>query len=165
MTIAILLSASDLDIAARTLVGEASGEPLEGRVAVAWTLRSRALWQPAAWWGANIADVCQHPEQYDCWMPTLGGQANADYERIMDMSVDDPQYQAAEIVVRSVMAGDIPDPTFGSTTYKRTGTKAFWDNAVSAVEPIILGHQSFWRLSPTGPCLAFLNSPLANQVA
>lgn len=147
---AVLLTSVDEDVATRTLVGEASDQSLEGQVSVAWVMRNRALWQPRAFWGSTITAVCQYPKQFSCW----NGGENTD--RIKSMPTADQQYQKALVVIRSVMAGQIPDPTCGATTYKVRGTPAMWDTAVQDMPPKSIGAHDFWRLDPRGPCLAFL---------
>jgi hypothetical protein len=135
--------------------------------AVAWVIRNRAQWDEEIapdhpeheWWGVSVATVCMHPYQFSCW---LGG---ADTLRIMNLKNYDPEYLAAEAVVRAVMDGTIPDPTGGATTYKVRGTPARWDKAVAGVAPRSIGAHDFWRLSPNGPCLAFLDEPLTQAVA
>lgn len=145
----LLCTANDLDVLARTIDGEAGNQPLEAKVAVAWAVRNRMAWGHA-WWGAKLADVCQKPLQFQAWM--AGNNRN----RILALDTDGKEYQIAYTVARAVMAGDIPDPTGGSTTYKETGTPAMWDDAVAGVDPRRFGVFEFWRLSPDGHCLPFV---------
>lgn len=42
---------------------EARGEPLEGQIAVAWTVRNRVA--KPRWWGKSVIEVCTKPGQYD----------------------------------------------------------------------------------------------------
>lgn len=62
-----MIRLADMDILARTVMGEARGESYEGKWAVArtivnrWRLRNR-------WFSAPlIAEVCQKPNQFSCW--------------------------------------------------------------------------------------------------
>ena len=61
----MILDYSDLDIVARTIMGEAEGEPYEGKVAVAAVIYNRAR-QPG-WWGRTVKDVCWTSKQFSCW--------------------------------------------------------------------------------------------------
>lgn len=157
---AIDLSDDDIDIAIRTVVGEASDQGAAGMTAVAWVIRNRAEWAPSAWWGDSVVTVCKKHAQFSCWRPELGGKPNADCERIAAMREDAAEYLSARYVVLAVMDGTLPDPTGGATTYKVRGTKAQWDVAVSGMSPREIGAHDFWRLSPKGPCLAFLETPV-----
>lgn len=65
---------SDLDALARTLWGEARGEPRPGRVAVAWVIRNRAqrtnlpfFAGPLLGRAGAVQRVCHAPWQFSCW--------------------------------------------------------------------------------------------------
>jgi N-acetylmuramoyl-L-alanine amidase len=49
---------------ALTLYGEARGEPVEGRIAVASVIRNRI-----GRYGSNYKAVCLRPRQFSCWNP------------------------------------------------------------------------------------------------
>lgn len=145
------VSPSDRDVAIRTIVGEASNQGAEGMVAVAWVIRNRAEWSPAAWWGDSVGSVCRKAWQFSAW----NGGPNTD--RINALQITDHEYLSAASIFDAVFNGDIPDPTNGATTYKVCGTKASWDVAVADTPPCELGQHLFWRLDPKGPVLAFLS--------
>lgn len=48
-----------------TLLGEAASEPIEGQIAVACVVRTRAT--HPRWWGRSIKEVCVAPAQFSCW--------------------------------------------------------------------------------------------------
>lgn len=63
---------SDVDVLALTLYGEARGEPVEGRIAVACVIRNRVNADlgndgKPDWWGEGYAGVCLKPSQFSCW--------------------------------------------------------------------------------------------------
>jgi hypothetical protein len=64
----------DQAILALTLYGEARGEPIEGRIAVACVIRNR-LHDPKHRWGDTYRAVCLGEAQFSCWAPK-GGEAN-----------------------------------------------------------------------------------------
>ena len=100
----------DLDVAARTLWGEARGEPDEGKAAVAWVIRNRA-----AKTGKRLAEICLAPWQFSCWNPAdpNAGPAAA-------LTCGDPLYlQGLEIVCRVMRRPDDVDPTHGARHYFR----------------------------------------------
>lgn len=55
---------TDREIIALTLWGEARGEPIEGKIAVASVLRNRLL---DTRWGLSYERVCLSPKQFSCW--------------------------------------------------------------------------------------------------
>ena len=134
-------TASDLDIATRTLYGEARGEPLAGQQAVAWVFRNRVEWMPPQWWGVGLAGVCQKPYQFSCWL-----QGDSNREKLLALSDEDPVYLALYEVVESVMHGDIDDPTGRASHYEVTGTGAKW--AVGREPTLVVGHHSFYSIGP-----------------
>lgn len=142
----INLSLAELDVAARTVDGEAANQGADGMAAVAWVFRNRAQWKPAAWWGAHIVAVCVHPDQFSCWLP------GPDRDRINALSRSGNEYLKACDIVQAVMDGTIPDPTGGATTYKVRGTLASWNDAVKDFPPRQIGAHDFWRLGPDGVC-------------
>lgn len=139
----IQVSPSDLDVWTRTLLGECRGEPLEGQQGVAWTIRTRATWDPPAWWGRTIAEVCMRPAQFSCWLTT-----DPNFPKINTWPVDDPEYQALMAVARAVAAGEVDDPTGGATHYERLGAGASW--AKGREFSVILGSQAFYVIGPEG---------------
>src|SRR5688572_17412765 len=63
---------SDVDAMARTLYGEARGEPEAGQIAVAWVIRNRVTTdlrgdKKPDWWGEGVQGVCVNPSQFSCW--------------------------------------------------------------------------------------------------
>lgn len=63
---------TDADVLALTLYGEARGEPIEGRIAVACCIRNRVTADlghdgKPDWWGEGYTGVCLAPKQFSCW--------------------------------------------------------------------------------------------------
>lgn len=143
-SVTLTLSDDDIDAAVRTVYGEARNQPFEGQVAVAFVIRNRATWLPAAWWGHTIAGVCRKPFQFSCHN---AGDPNC--KIVSALSATSLLYTAIQNgVVKPVMAGVILDPTNGATMYKVRGTKASWDKAIANIEPMSIGAHDFWRLGP-----------------
>lgn len=69
----IRASLTDLDALALTLWGEARGESIEGKIAVANIIVNRA--KAGDRYGIGIRGVCIHKSQFSCWWP-WGGAAN-----------------------------------------------------------------------------------------
>jgi len=56
-----------LDTLARTLWGEARGEPLNGIRAVAAVVMNRVEHPRIRWWGIGVVGVCRASQQFSCW--------------------------------------------------------------------------------------------------
>lgn len=54
----------ELIVVAQTVLGEAEGEPVEGKVAVAWVIRNRV---DSPQFPDTSAKVCLQPMQFSCW--------------------------------------------------------------------------------------------------
>lgn len=137
----LVVTDRDLDLATRTLWGECRGEPLEGQQAIAWVIRTRASWEPVAWWGRTVAEVVLKPKQFTCWNFDC-----VERPKLIALEADDQEYLSLRAVVKAVMDGDVPDPTGGATHYERIGAGARWAEGkqISA----IIGKHAFYALGP-----------------
>lgn len=63
--IATSYSDKELEVLAKTIYGEARGEPQVGQEAVAFTVLNRI--EKRSWWGRDIIRVCKYPWQFSCW--------------------------------------------------------------------------------------------------
>lgn len=128
-----------LETVARTVYGEARGEPWAGKLAVAWVIRNRA--DNPGWWGTDYTSVCLKPSQFSCW---LAGDPNS--EKLKAVTTADPFFRECLAAAASVIGGIDPDPTRGATSYKVTllpWPKDWGDEKPRLVE---IGHHSFYRL-------------------
>ncbi len=98
--------AEERDYLIRTIAFEASGEPEEGKAAVAHVILNR---KTSGRWGDYIKDVVTHPWQFEPWMTRRLEMEN--------LSLDDPRYQDAARIADAVLAGEMPDPTVGATHF------------------------------------------------
>lgn len=118
------LKSSDARALSLTLWGEARGEPIEGRVAVASVIRNRAR---ARYRGQTIAEVCLWPAQFSCWSPN-GGAAN--YAHLMGVAraladggvppwsdVERAIYDETCWIASGIVEGLIRDRVRGATHY------------------------------------------------
>lgn len=110
---------TDADYAVLTVMGEASGEPVEGRLAVACVIRNRLH---SGRWGGTYESVCLADRQFSCWSPA-GGDAN--YRRVIALRskvfrgevIEDPVFAETRWVVDGVMRGIVIDRVKAATHY------------------------------------------------
>jgi N-acetylmuramoyl-L-alanine amidase len=102
----------DADIMARTIMGEARGEPEQGKIAVGWVILNRA--KSGKWFGGggDIFAVCRKPYQFSCWNP---GDPNLSV--ITRARTGDPVFDQCLAAAQKVLNGSIADPTGGATHY------------------------------------------------
>lgn len=106
----MMYTQSDIDILARTLLGEAEGETYRGKVAVAWVVVNRVM-QPR--FPAVVAAVCLQPRQFSCWnrgSPRLPVMLKA-------RPIEGSMFAECLEVAASVIREELPDPTNGADHY------------------------------------------------
>jgi Cell Wall Hydrolase len=99
-------NSEERDYLIRTMVFEASGEPEEGKAAVAHVILNR---KKLGKWGDNIKEVVTRPWQFEPWMTRRS--------EIENLSKDDPRYRKAAQIADDVLSGQEPDPTAGATHF------------------------------------------------
>lgn len=114
-----------VDVLARTLYGEARGEPVRGKEAVACVVLNRVRRARRAgghyWWGGTVAEVCRKPWQFSCW-----NAADPNRARIEKVAADNKVFQTCLRVARRAVAGTLTDPTEGSTHYHAKSASPPW---------------------------------------
>jgi N-acetylmuramoyl-L-alanine amidase len=105
------MTATDLDILARTIWGEARNQPWEGQLAVGSVVLNRV--RRGGWWGATIAEVCHKPYQFSCY---LASDPNAVLVARVSLA-SDAAFRQCLAAAAAVVSGLVPDPTQGATHY------------------------------------------------
>lgn len=105
---------TDVLTLARTLWGEARGEPLDGQIAVAWVIRNRAQ-RPAfagvlAGRAGAVMHCCLAPWQFSCWN-------DSDPNRAKLLVLREDQCRGQMGVASNVLDGLVADPTGGADHY------------------------------------------------
>lgn len=132
----------ELDIAARTLWGEARNQPLMGKLAVASVIRNRAA--APRWWGRGLAGVCQKHAQFSCWLPS-----DPNCAKCHAVTETDPVFVECLRVMRGVLLGKMPDPTGGADHYHTKHVSPPW--AEGKTPCAVIGAHLFYRLELPGP--------------
>ena len=109
----------DIDTLARTIWGEARGESLKGKIAVAHVVLNRV--NAKSWWGRTIHAVCRKKWQFSAWNEgdpnrSLMGRVSAGDERFRDCL-----YSAV-----GAIQGHLKDPTKGSCHYHTKSVAPRW---------------------------------------
>jgi N-acetylmuramoyl-L-alanine amidase len=125
----------DLIILARTIYGEARGEPWPGKVAVAWVVRHRA--EQGGWWGRNIEAVCQKPYQFSCW-----NVGDPNRTRMTEVTTASPVFRECVAAAAAVLCDLEPDNTGAATHYHALGVHPRW--ATGAQHTCIIGRHMFY---------------------
>ncbi|MGC2855987.1 cell wall hydrolase [Novispirillum sp. DQ9] len=113
------------EVLARTLYGEARGESLAGKEAVACVILNRVARAQARggshWWGRDVAGVCLKPWQFSCWNAT-----DPNRDKLLSVTESDRAFRACLDVADRALAGTLADSTRGATHYHtRTVTPAW----------------------------------------
>lgn len=131
----------DIELAARTVVGEARGDGEKGMAAVAHVIRNRAA-RPA-WWGSTLTGVILKPRQFSAWNE---GDPNRPF--MLALSNTDDDFLAAKALVTPILEGQQEDPTGGATHYHTRAIKPWWSNSPKLVKTVNIGEHVFYRRRP-----------------
>lgn len=132
----------EIDTLARTIFGEARGEPHEGLEAVANVVQNRvkiAQKKGRYWWGNNIIGVCQKPYQFSCW-----NKNDPSYNRLLEVTDKNIHFATCLRIARRAAINKLPDRTNGATHYHADYVSPFWAKGEQPVKKI--GRHIFYKL-------------------
>lgn len=113
-----------LDLLARTLWGEARGQPprvLEALACLALNRQRRSS-------GAALSAILTDPAQFPCW--DLGAEGAL---ALATADASDPAFALALRVARRALAGTLSDPTGGAWRSHRSGECPAWADGLAPV--------------------------------
>jgi N-acetylmuramoyl-L-alanine amidase len=131
----VTLTYHDADVLARTIWGEARGEPWDGKIAVAAVMLNR--WRSGRWFAApTLAGTCQKPGQFSCWLDNDPNKA-----KLLAVTLADASLQECWSAGLTAVNGPLP---FAQNVwhYLVTGTPAGWATGQAPIATI--GHHSFY---------------------
>jgi N-acetylmuramoyl-L-alanine amidase len=137
-------SRQKMEIVAKTLWGEARGEPADGQVGVACVIRNRV--NDPSWWGKSFEEVCLKSGQFSCWTEEKA-QMDA-----LNVYKDSEGRQCLWIAI-GVVYNYVLDVTRGADHYLARwmidkGMAPPW---ATKNKPIIqIGNHLFYKLGPQG---------------
>lgn len=139
---ALTVTPRDIDVAVRTVLGEAASEPALGQAAVAAVIANRAMAT-----GRSPADIALTPSAFSAWNSSDNGGNPLPYK----YNPGDPAYDRVKAIVEGVFSGAIPDPTGGATHYyapsgMKGGKAPSW---AASMDPTVTigGHHFFYDAS------------------
>lgn len=109
----------DLETAARTVYGEARGEPADGQLAVACVIVNRA--RKGGWWGDTLYKVCRRKWQFSVW--NEGDPNRAKIEKA-SLAVLRPYFD--HVLTALEVAGTDADPSMGACHYHTPSVAPRW---------------------------------------
>ena len=121
--------------------GEASSEPPEGKVAVAWVIRNRVE-SPVSWWGNTPLEVVLKPKQFSCW-----NDDDPNRWRILKKSFGDSVFNECYAIATDVLLDRVADPTRGADHYYNPALARYrpaW--AERQARTVTIGRHEFYRL-------------------
>lgn len=147
MALPFQADSNDIFILAKTIYGEARGEPEEGKIAVGWVVRNRAQCvldhgSPHMFGSGTIASAALAPWQFSC------NNSNSPEETEMASLTEDstdPVFLACRTSAEMVIDGVVDDPTDSSMWYHTVamGWPGEWGKQIPATRQI--GSQLFYN--------------------
>lgn len=131
----------NVDVLARTLFGEARGESLSGKEAVACVIMNRVQRgrdRGGYWWGDSITAVCQKPWQFSCW-----NENDPNREKILAMEPGHKVFDTCVRIARRALSGCLEDATKGATHYHTKNVNPPWSRGRPAC--VEIGHHLFYN--------------------
>ena len=105
----------EIDVLARTIYGEARGELVRGKEAVAAVIMNRVRRsedRQGYWWGDSVMAVCTKPWQFSCW-----NEGYPNRQKIRAVGPNNRNFKSCLRIARRALEGRLDDPTHGATHY------------------------------------------------
>ncbi len=129
------------DILAKTIFGEARGEPLSGQEAVASVIMNRvkiSQKKKGYWWGNTIAEVCQKNKQFSCW-----NTDDPNYRILLRVDDGNPIYATCKRIALRAISGMLEDKTYGATHYHNKRVRPKW--SIGRIPCYEIGNHVFYN--------------------
>jgi spore germination cell wall hydrolase CwlJ-like protein len=126
----------DVDTLARTIYGEARGENMLGKRAVAHVILNRV--KANSWWGKTIAGVCRYKWQFSCW-----NKNDPNRPKLLAVGLGDAAFRECMMAALLAVSGQRPDPTSGATHYHTKSVSPKWAEGQKPCR--IIGVHKFYK--------------------
>lgn len=127
---------SDLETFALTLYGEARGEPIAGKVAVANVILNR--WHTGYRHKMNVKDVCLDKWQFSCW-----NKNDPNRDKMLSLDMEDPALCECRVIAHLGISDLLQNNIGTSRHYKVTTVAANW--AEGHDPDYAIGHHEFFE--------------------
>ncbi len=130
-----------VDVLARTIYGEARGEAVRGKEAVAAVVMNRVRvshQKGGYWWGDTVEAVCKKPWQFSCW-----NEGDVNLEKIRTVKPGHKVFDSCVRIARRALSGTLTDPTGGATHYHHMDASPPWSRARAPLAEI--GRHLFYK--------------------
>lgn len=129
-----------IEILARTIYGEARGETVRGKEAVAAVIVNRvnrSRERGGYWWGDTLEGVCLKPWQFSCWNENDPNRA-----RVEAVTPGNRVFQSCIRIARRAASGALDDHTAGATHYHGSRANPPW--ARGKAPSAVIGRHLFY---------------------
>jgi len=126
------------DLLARCIWGEARGEPIRGKLAVAHVVLNRV--KARSYFGKTITEVILSPWQFSCF-----NENDPNLAKILGLSSKDPDLAYCRAVADMALLTGSPDPTGGATHYHAAQVTPLWAESNQMVFLWRIGNHLFYR--------------------
>jgi len=129
---------TEFQLLARCIWGEARGEPIRGKLAVAHVVLNRVKAQ--SYYGKTIRDVILKPWQFSCF-----NENDPNLAKILSLNSINPDLAYCQAVADVALLADNPDPTGGGTHYHAPQVKPSWAGSEQMIFLCRIGNHLFYR--------------------
>jgi N-acetylmuramoyl-L-alanine amidase len=130
----------DAKLLARCVWGEARGESILGKLAVAHVVLNRV--KAKSYYGGSVREVLLKPLQFSCFK-----EDDPNLAKILSLDPSNPDLAYCQAVADTSLLTGNPDPTGGATHYHAAGTRPSWVGSPQMGFLRQIGNHLFYRES------------------
>lgn len=128
------------DLLARCIWGEARGEPIRGKLAVAHVVLNRL--NARSYYGLSITEVILKPRHFSCF-----NENDPNFIKILNLNSSNPTLAYCKAVADMALLPGNTDPTGGATHYHAAQIKPTWAGSPQMTFLCRIGNHLFYRES------------------